>query len=188
MTSNSTAGMTDDQIVEAGLAAANRLRDQIARIKRARDAQPDSLAKARSDADEARGWAVIEDPWDELVSALPMADVDGRRTGDAIALPSLTAKELMGARLAFDLLDCGEDLDQIEEVQTRYFHELHGDTGVLFLVAFAALSTIASVVVPQMLNEIETQASNYDARVMLAEARAKAWRGRVKEFDADDAE
>jgi hypothetical protein len=30
-----------------------------------------------------------------------------------------------------------------------------------------------------MVDELEQYASNYDTRVMLAEARAKAWRGRV---------
>jgi hypothetical protein len=36
--------------------------------------------------------------------------------------------------------------------------------------------------VPQLLDEIETRASNYNERVRLCEARAKAWNGRVAEL------
>lgn len=106
----------------------------------------------------------------------------GQPTGDAWALPSITAKELMAARLAFDMLDCGEDTDRLEDVKNRYYTELHGDTGVLFLVCMAALDTIASLIVPQMLHDLEDRASNYDARVLLAEARTKSWNGRVSEL------
>lgn len=153
-------------------------RAHIAAIEAARDTQPERLAKARSEADEARGWALIEEPWSTLVSSV--TSVDGRAS---LTLPSITAKELMGARLAFDVLDAGgRDDDTLDEVQNRYFTELGGDTGVLYLVCMAALNTIADLVVPQMLEDLEARASNYDARFMLAEARAKAWNGRVSEL------
>lgn len=156
-------------------------RELLAGIERNRREQPERLAKARAEADEARGWALIEEPWETLVMAPPAVNEHGQRTGNAIALPSITAKELMGARLAFDMLDAG-DTDQLDDVKTRYFAELGGDTGVLFLVCMAALDTIASIVVPQLLNDLEHHGSNYDARVMLAEARTKAWADRVHEI------
>lgn len=177
------SNMTLDEISSA----ADQARELLNRIRQSRDEQPARLAKARSEAEEARGWSLIEEPWESLVTALPAHNSDGERTGGAIILPSITAKELMAARLAFDMLDAGldseEDPDKLESVKNRYFTQLGGDPGVLFLVCMAALDTIASLVVPQMIDELETLASNYDARVMLAEARTKAWNGRVSEIN-----
>jgi len=48
------------------------------------------------------------------------------------------------------------------------------------VIMSAALSTTASLIVPQLLAEIEHGGSNFDERVRLAEARAKAWNGRVR--------
>lgn len=156
------------------------------RIKQSREGQPQRVAKARSEADEARGWSLIEEPWETLITALPAHDAEGNRTGNALVLPSIIAKELFAARLAFDMLDAGLDAetdpDKIDDVKQRYFELLNGDTGLLFLVCMAAIDTIATVVVPQMVDELETQASNYDVRVMLAEARTKSWNGRVSEI------
>ncbi|WP_261877024.1 hypothetical protein [Mycobacterium marinum] len=169
--------MTDlnlDEIEAVTQSAQAILRRRIADIEQAREDQPERMAKARSDADEARGWALIEDPFENHVATIPT--IDGSA---ALALPNITAKELWGARLAFDLLDAGEDFDQIDTVMSRLFTTVNGDTGVAFLIASAALSTIAGVVVPQLLEEIEHSGSNFDERVKLAEARAKAWHGRV---------
>lgn len=177
------SNMTLDEISSA----ADQARALLNHIRKSRDEQPALVAKAREEAEEARGWAILEEPWNTLVTALPAYDAEGNRTGNALTLPSITAKELMAARLAFDMLDAGLDAedcpDNIEDVKNRYFTELGGDTGVLFLVCMAALDTIATLVVPQMVDELETHASNYDVRVMLAEARTKAWRGRVSEID-----
>lgn len=156
------------------------LRRRIEGIEQSRGAQPERLAKARSDADEARGWALIEEPFHEQLTAIRA--VDGPT---ALALPNFTAKELWGARLAFDLLDAGEDFDQVDTVMSRLFATVNGDTGLAFLITSAALSTIASLVVPQLLDEIEQSGSNYDVRVGLAEARARAWHGRLAELRED---
>lgn len=170
-----------DQVVTDAHTRLDQIRAYAKQIDEARESQPERLAEARAEADEARGWALIEEPWTELVTALPAHTQDGKRTGNAMALPSITAKELFGARLAFDILDCGDDFDRLDEVQNRYYAELSGDTGTLFLIAFAALTTIASVVMPQMLEDIEEQ-GNWDARVLLAMARTRAWRDRVKDI------
>jgi hypothetical protein len=180
--------MTLDEISSA----ADEARALLDHIRKSRDEQPARLATARSEADEARGWSILEEPWETMISAVPTYNAAGERTGDALVLPSITAKELFGARLAFDMLDAGldteNDPERIETVKNRYFAELKGEPGLLFLVCMAALDTIASLVVPQMVDELETRASNYDVRVMLAEARAKAWRGRVSEINKVDAE
>jgi hypothetical protein len=84
--------------------------------------------------------------------------------------------------LCFDILDCGDDPDRIDEVLNRLFTTVHGDTGMAFIIVTSALSTIASLVVPQLLEEIEQSGSNFDERVRLADARRKAWGGRVSEI------
>lgn len=176
---------TDDQIVEDALEitsrriseAADEARTLIKHIEQSRDEQPERLAKARAAADEARGWSVIEEPYTDQVQSV--TSIDGTAT---LSLPSITAKELFGARLAFDILDCGDDFDRIDEVQNRYFAMTGGDSGQLFLLAMSALSTIAGVVVPQMLDDLEHSASNYDARVLLAEARRKSWQSRISQI------
>jgi hypothetical protein len=163
-------------------AVIDQLQDQIAATKRAREDQPTRLAQARADADEARGWSMLEEPWESQITAVPAYNSDGERTGDALTIPNITAKELFGSRLCFDVLDCGDDDDQIDDVFSRYFAMVNGDTGLAFLLFSSALRTVANLVVPQLLEDIEQQGSNYDARVMLAEARAKAWNGRASEL------
>lgn len=178
---DTTENTTLDEIVAAGLSAAERLRQQIADIKRARDEQPARLARARAEADEARGWAILEEPWDNQWSAVPGYNGNGDVTA-MLALPNITAKEVFGARLACDILDCGNDDDRINTVLSRYFTMVHGEPGMAFLLFASALTTVASLVVPQLLEDIEQHGSNWDARVMLAEARVKAWNERVSEL------
>jgi hypothetical protein len=172
-----------DAIIERGTEVARDMRRRIEAMERARDEQPARLAKARSDADEARGWALIEEPFDGQVKSIPFADGD-----TPLTLPNITARELWGARLAFDLLDAGDDYDQIDEVISRLFSTANGDTGIAMVIMSAALSTIAALVVPELLAEIEQGGSNYNERVRLAEARAKAWHGRVSEIRQSEKE
>ena len=181
-TPNTDAEAEADDILARGLAAAKQALAHADAMREAQRTQPARLSQARDEADEARGWSLIEDPWDTLITAIPAYSRDGRRTGGSLTLPSITAKELFGARLAFDMLDAGDDPDRLEDVKNRFFFELKGDTGLLFLVCMAALDTVANLVVPQLLEELETRASNYDVRVMLADARTKSWRGRVADL------
>ena len=181
-----TTGDTDaesDAIIAAGLSAVDRLREQIAAMEEAKASQPERLAKARSDAEEARGWALLEEPLDGQVKSI--ASIDGTAS---LSLPNILARELWGARLCFDLIDCGDDFDQIDAVITLFLlSAANGDTGIAMVIMSAALSTTASLIVPQLLMEIEHGGSNYAERVRLAEARAKAWNGRIAEPTQDDA-
>lgn len=185
MTTTNYFDEESDRIIAEGMSAVEAMRERARQIEEAKASQPERLAKARSDADEARGWSLIEEPFSEQCQALKSADGDTMLT-----IPNITAKELFGARLAFDLLDAGDDWDQVDTVLTRMFTTANGDTGLAFLLATSALSTIATLVVPELLNEIEQGASNWDIRVSLAEARAKSWRGRVSALreaqDEDD--
>jgi hypothetical protein len=169
--------LTPEQMDEALESARDILRRRVDELDHAKAVQPERLAKARSDADEARGWALLEEPLDGQVNSV--TSVEGTAS---LTIPNMVAKELWGARLAFDLLDCGDDFDQIDAVISRLFTAAGGDTGLMMLIMSAALSTTASLIVPQLLDEIEHSGSNFDERVRLAEARAKAWNGRVAEL------
>jgi hypothetical protein len=170
-----------DAILAAGLSAVDQWREHVKAMEEAKATQPERLAKARSDAEEARGWALIEEPFADQVTTISGHSEYGDERS-SLSVPNMVAKELWGARLCFDLLDCGDDFDRIDEVISRLFSTAGGDTGLAMLIMSAALSTIASLVVPQLLNEIEHGGSNFDERVRLAEARAKAWNGRAAEL------
>jgi hypothetical protein len=178
MTTNHTGDSIDPADTKAVIA---QLEAQIEHMTKARDTQPERLAKARSDAEEARGWALIEEPLDGQVKSI--ASIDGTAS---LSLPNITARELWGARLAFDLIDAGDDFDQIDATISRLFSAANRDAGLAMVIMSSALSTIASLVVPQLLEEIEHSGSNYNERVRLAEARAKAWNGRVEELKAGE--
>jgi len=152
---------TDPFSDESDRVFAEQIRARLDEIDHARDAQPERLSKARAEAEEARGWSLIEEPFE--------------------ALPSIIARELLGARLCFDVLDCGDDVDEINEVLARLFTTTGGDTGMTMLIMSVALSAAAALV-EQLLNEIE-QHGGWDTRVRLAQARTKAWRDRVAEHE-----
>lgn len=165
-----------ERILAAGVAAAEEWRERKKAIKQSRESQPERLAKARADAETAADWSQIEEPFAQHVSALRTRDGDSTAN---IALPSMQAKCLYGVRLAFDALDAGEDPDRLDKVKGDVFTMVGGDPGLAFLIFAEALDTIASLVVPQLLTDLEQHGSNYDARVTLAEARVKAWSDRV---------
>jgi|GEM_PF-6206072 len=185
-------GPEADDILAKATTVAEQMRQRCAEIKQARDTQPERLARARAAAETARDWAMIEEPWHPNVTAVRAHADDGQPTATTLSVPNIIAKELFGARLAFDILDAGDDPDAVDAVKTRYFTMVGGDPALAFLLSAAALDTIASLIVPQMLDDIERQGSNYDTRVLLAEARTKAWADRVAnhrvELDTTDDE
>lgn len=183
MTTESTKATDDlDVIEEASRVATDILRRRIEAIEQARDTQPARLAHARQEAEQARDWAGIEEPWHQQVTNIESVD------GSAfLTVPNVIGKEVYGARLAFDVLDCGDDIDRQNEVMSRYFGMVNGDTGTAMLLMWSALTTIATAVMPMMLDEIETVGSNYDARVLLADARTNAWSARVSVLRAEEA-
>lgn len=170
-----------DRIIAEGQTAVERAQAMITAIKQSRESQPERLAKARAEAETAADWSQIEEPFAQHVTALR---TDGDPLSSTIALPSMQAKCMYGVRLAFDALDAGEDSDRLDKVKSDLFTMVDGDTGLAFLIFAEALDTIASLVVPQLLTDLEQHGSNYDARVTLAEARVKAWADRVGNHSA----
>jgi hypothetical protein len=157
---------------------AEEARQFIAYVEKTRDEQPQRLAQARAEADEAREQSMLIEPWAEQLTALRAHRRDGQPTAEMLILPNMSAKEMFGGRLAFDALDCADDDsgERINDVLTRLFTMVGGDTGQAMLILASALDTIASHVMPTLLDQIEQHASNWEVRVTLAEARTNAWR------------
>jgi hypothetical protein len=157
-------------------------RELLARIERSREEQPGRLARARTQANEARERALATEPWDELCSAVPVHDPGGEMVG-MMSLPTIYGKELVGARLAFDLAACCDDEDQVAHTLNKYLSMIK-DRDHLVLVTFAALSVIAEHVIADMLALIEDKAADWDLRVSLAEAARNAWTASVSDAEA----
>lgn len=170
--------MTADEIVSAGLAEARRVLD---RLEKARDEQPSRLTEAREQAERARVAAIAAEPWSAVMTGLPTYSADGELAG-MLPMPTIESKELFGTRLAFDLLGCCANEAQVEETLNEYFSMVK-EPDHLFLVAFAALDTIANHVMPALLDTLELQASDYDSRVRLADAARNAWAARANDLD-----
>jgi hypothetical protein len=100
-------------------------------------------------------------------------------------MPTIDGKELFGTRLAFDLLSCCVDEEQVAQTLRDYLKMIR-DPGHMFLVCAAALDTIANHVMPALLDTLEHQASDYEARVRLADAARNAWAARVGDLAADE--
>jgi hypothetical protein len=101
----------------------------------------------------------------------------GELTG-MLAMPSIDAKELFGTRLAFELASNAGDGDKVDDIANWYFGEVHSPEH-MFLVAMAALKTLALYVLPSLLEMAEEGANCWNYRVMLADAARNAWEQRI---------
>jgi hypothetical protein len=181
---NTDDDLSPEEIEHVAATASAILRRRVEDLEQARDEQPSRLAEARARADQARTDALTAEPWDDFWTAVPTVG-NGELIG-MFGVPSILAKEMFGTRLAFEALDAGDDEDKLDDILGRFFTMVHGDPGQAFLIFSAALRILVTLVVPQLLEEIEHRASNYDARVMLAEAVWKAWEGRVNDLLGQD--
>lgn len=178
-----TKHMTDDEfnaVVAEASASLDRTRALIAAIDQARDSQPERLSAARLLAAHAREETLADEPWSEMWTAHPMTDMAGELTG-MMALPNIDGKELWGTRVAFDFLDAAGDQELVEATLDRYFSALDGNIEHLFFIFSSALCTIAEHVMPAILDKLEHQASDYDSRVLFADAARNAWATRLND-------
>lgn len=182
--------MNDDQLIESARdILANRgdaLRAMIDRIEAAKASQPERLQQMRDRTESARDASSQEEPWDDLWSALPSIDSQTGDLAGMFALPSITAKELFGTRLAFDLAAYAGDEASIDDAVNWYFSAVKS-TDHLFLIAMSALKAMALHVLPILLEIAEENASNWDVRVNLSDAARKSWEQRVGNFREDGA-
>lgn len=161
----------------------DQLRQVITQIEQDRDSQPERLREMRAQARQARAETLAVEPWGSVLTAAPTFTGDGDLEG-MLAFPTITAKEMFGTRLAFDLSTCTDDKD-VNEVLVTYFDAV-GEPDHMMVVATAALSTMALHVLPALLEIAEHKASNYNVRVNLADSARNAWAKRIRDFDSEE--
>lgn len=145
-----------------------------------RDTQPQQFHDMMLIARAAQQKAFDEEPWNDLWTALPGYTADGE-IGGMLALPNLTARDLFGLRLAFEIV-CASDEEDVLDILNEFFTHVHS-TDHMFLIATAALKSIALYILPTMFEQIEQRASNWNLRVNLADALRNSWEQRVRNFD-----
>ncbi|ABM12284.1 hypothetical protein [Mycolicibacterium vanbaalenii] len=163
-----------DSIAHSSSEALRMAREVLAGIEKSREEQPALLAAARNAADAAREATIAEQPWAENLQFALTETLTGEVNGVA-SFPGIEAKEIWGSRLLFDLIGCTDNDGEINDVLSRYFTLLNGDTAHLFIVMSAALVTCADTLIPMLLDDIEKYGNNYGARVYLADAARKSW-------------
>ena len=159
----------------------------LAIIDEARRTQLERLARARSSAEEERMKALAAEPWADCLCAIPTIDINSGEYSGMVSIPTVAGKELFGMRLAFDLVGCCSDEEQVAD-KLREFRRMTGDPSHGLLVYAAALDFIASDLYPAMLDSYEATSGDYDARVRLAKAARSAWSARLADFGDDQAE
>jgi hypothetical protein len=157
--------------------------DQVGRAKRAKELQLARLAEVRAQVAAGREKALAGEPWSDMVTGIPIVNGDGKLTG-MLPMATTDGVGLFGLRLAFELAGCCDDEAQVHDKINEYL-SLVEDFDQFLLVAFAALVTLANYVVPGLLGAVETQASNYDLGVALAEFACYAWATRVGDLDQE---
>ncbi|MGV9796066.1 hypothetical protein [Gordonia sp. NPDC003422] len=166
----------DERITELNHQAAEARR-LIDHIEQSRAEQPARLAEMRAQADSERTLARVTEPWAHTVGAIPTVDTNGQLNG-MLGLPSLDAKAVWGARLAFDLVSRGLPA---KDVISEAFSDIH-DVDHLMLVFADACETLAESIVAPLLDMIEHRASDFDTRVRLVDAARNAWSVRCKDL------
>ncbi|WP_064066859.1 hypothetical protein, partial [Prescottella equi] len=161
-----------------------QLQQYIAEIEAAMTSQADRLFDMRAKSLIARYEMLHVEPWAEVVKAVPGYSADGEMSG-LLGIPSITAKEMFGTRLAFDLASNAGDEQGIRDTLNEYL-DIVGDPENMMLVSTAALSTMATLVLPTLLEIVEQRGSNWDVRVNLVDAARNAWSKRVGDFEDDD--
>ncbi len=105
------------------------------------------------------------------------ATMDG--TGGVSAVPTRAGAELMGRRMAFDLLAVS---DRPKEAQ-RVFHDhvalLGASAPHVLTVVTAALMVMSVQIVPEAIDQLE-RLGDFDTRVNLADAARIAWSLRLE--------
>lgn len=153
----------------------------LAIIEEARRTQSESLDRARSRVDDERIKALAAEPWPDAVISIPTTNIGTGECDGMLSMPSVGGTELFGTRLAFDLLGCCGDEEQVAD-KLREFRRMTGDPAHSLLVYAAALDFIATDLYPAMLDSCEATSGDYDARVRLAKAARRAWSARLADF------
>lgn len=159
---------------------ASEARRLLAHLEKTRDDQPSKLAEMRGKAEQERDRARVEEPWLDHVGAIPSYTSDGEnlQLAGMMALPTIAAKDVWGARLAFDVASSDRPAN---DVVMEYFGDIRDPEHLMFVFA-SAIDTLADHVIKPMLDVIEQKASDYEMRVRLADAARNAWVTRISEI------
>ena len=161
------------------------VKQALAAIEEAKRTQSERLARARSRADDERIKALVAEPGGDCLRIYLAANIGVVGHSGMVSMLVVAGKELFGTRLAFDLLGCCGDEEQVA-AKLREFRTMVADPGHMFLVFAAAIETIATDVVPALLDRYEAVSGDYDERVGFADAARRAWSARIADFADDD--
>lgn len=127
------------------------------------------LREALEQAAQAKAQALEDQPWSTL------CDVYASE-GGVVAVPTPAASELMGRRMAFDMLASSGNAEDVH----RVFYEYVSIVGSHVLpVVTGALMVLAIEICQAMIGELENK-SDPDQRIHLADAARIAWSLRLE--------
>lgn len=129
------------------------------------------LAEARDQAARAKAQALEDQPWSTL------CDVYASE-GGVVAVPTPAASELMGRRLAFDLLASSGKSEDVHAVFYEYV-AIVGSPAYVLPVVVGALMSMAIEICPLMIGELE-KTSDPDQRIYFADSARIAWSRRLE--------
>ncbi|MET8314833.1 hypothetical protein ABZU78_12000 [Rhodococcus erythropolis] len=162
-----------------------QLRSMIQRIEESRASQPERIFDLRTKIIIARDEALQAEPWSSFVTDIPAFTREGVPAG-SMGVPTITAKEMFGTRLALEIAAEAGNEDDIQDTINEYFSMIR-EPDQMMLVAMAALSTMGTMVLPALFEVAEEKASNWDIRVNFADTARHTWTKRIRDFDSDKA-
>ncbi|UGQ52928.1 hypothetical protein LRL17_04115 [Rhodococcus qingshengii] len=162
-----------------------QLRSVIQRIEESRASQPERIFDLRTKIIIARDEALQAEPWSSFVTDIPAFTRDGEPAG-SMGVPTITAKEMFGTRLALEIAAEAGNEDDVQDTLSEYFSMIR-EPDQMMLVAMAALSTMGTMVLPALFEVAEEKASNWDIRVNFADTARHTWAKRIRDFDSDGA-
>lgn len=163
----------------------DQLRAVIQRIEESRASQPERIFDLRTKIIIARDEALQAEPWSSFVTDIPAFTRNGEPAG-SMGVPTITAKEMFGTRLALEIAAEAGNEDDVQDTLSEYFSMIR-EPDQMMLVAMAALSTMGTMVLPALFEVAEEKASNWDIRVNFADTARHTWTKRIRDFDSDGA-
>lgn len=129
------------------------------------------LREALEQAAQAKAQALEDQPWSTL------CDVYASE-GGVVAVPTPAASELMGRRMAFDMLASSGTAEDVHRVFYEYV-SIVGSPAYVLPVVTGALMVLAIEICQAMIGELENK-SDPDQRIHLADAARIAWSLRLE--------
>lgn len=149
-------------------------------VEKSRDDQTERLFEARTKLIVARDESLQQEPWSMFCKEIQGYTADGA-PASTLSIPSITAKETFGLRLALELASEAGDESDVQDTVNEYFSMIR-EPDQMMLVAMSALTNLATFVMPQMYKAIEGKIGDYDMRVAFADTALMTWEKRLADF------